>query len=92
MQLVQPFEDHSDAHLATAALKSRAVGVVSCKEYFPFCGKRFVLHYFKIKTTGPDKLLSRYPTTLISECRPKRLQHSIQYIKVVVVVVVVGAE
>lgn len=38
----------------------------------------------KIKTTRPDKLLSRYPATLISKCPPKTPQHSIQYIKVVV--------
>lgn len=86
MQLVQPFEDHSDAYLATAALKWRAFRVVSCKEMLPilFWGARFVLRSFKIKTTQPDKLLSRYPTTLISECPPKRPQRSIQYIKVVV--------
>jgi len=86
MQRVQPFEHHSDAYLSTAALKSRAFGVISCKECFLFgCeGAGFVLRCFKIKTTGADKLLSRYSAALISKCPPKRLRRSIQYIKVVV--------
>jgi len=63
MQLVRPFEDHSDAYLATAALKSRAFGAVSCEGKLPIPrpGRaRFVaLPFTKIKkTTRPDKPLS----------------------------------
>lgn len=45
MQLVQPFEDHSDAYLATAALKSGSFPSGKLLGMLPilFCAARFVL-------------------------------------------------
>lgn len=79
MQLVQAFEDHSDAYLATAALKSRGFKVESRTSGFAFCSEAPVLCFkiSKMKTTGPDKRLSGYTTTFIVACPPQRPEHSI---------------